>query len=147
MIEANQNPLSNVALLEATFRHMFTDNASGGQSAVAAFCISVGKSGQEMAVNPILDPSPELLSRLADVRPNVLPGSGCAWTDVAIVEKKSRKHALLFAITEILCSSASKCEVKGGYLEGNLSSSGNTYVVERNKDVWKVTGNTMHWIS
>lgn len=41
-----------------------------------------------------------------------------------------------------------KATVTGGYYEGNLSASGNTYTVERQPDGrWKVTGNEMQWIS
>jgi hypothetical protein len=38
-------------------------------------------------------------------------------------------------------------KVEGGYYEGNLSSSGNTYTVKMENGKWAVTNDEMHWIS
>ena len=38
-------------------------------------------------------------------------------------------------------------DVEGGYFEAGLSSSGNTYRVERIVSDWVVTGETREWIS
>jgi hypothetical protein len=142
-----QDPYANIDLLEATFRHMFKKNASGGQSNVAAYCISIGKSKSAKPIDPALDAPAKLLSRLANESPKVLPGSSCIWNDVAVVEAKSKEPALLFSVTKIDCASASKCNVEGGYLEGNLSASGNSFVVERGSSGWTVTSDQMNWIS
>ena len=38
-------------------------------------------------------------------------------------------------------------DADGGYYEGIMSSSGNTYRVVRRNGKWVVTRDTMHWIS
>jgi hypothetical protein len=38
-------------------------------------------------------------------------------------------------------------DVEGGYYEGNLSSSGNFYRVERKAGVWVVTDDKVQWVS
>jgi hypothetical protein len=123
------NTISDVQALdiaEATFRYQFLHNASGQQQKAPAYFLTVfGK-----------DPDAAFLKRFDQHKPPVEKG-----TDFA--ERKGLK----FRVERIKRVSATKVEVSGGYYEGGLSSSGNTYFVEIKDGKWVVTGDKMHWIS
>ncbi len=113
-------------IAEATFRHQFTHNASGQQQKSSAYCLTLfGK-----------DPDAGFLARFKDHKPPVQKGS-------EFVEGKGLK----FHISKIKRISASKVEVSGGYYEGGLSSSGNTYLLELKDGKWIVAEDKMLWIS
>lgn len=111
---------------EAVFRHQFEHNASGAQQKAAAYFLSIRDA----------DPAPEFLARFAGHVPPVKAGSGFA------IGK-----GLRFRVETIEWLTDDKVKVSGGYYEAGLSSSGNDYVVERDGDGWKVTDDTMNWIS
>ena len=121
------NTISDVQALdiaEATFRYQFLHNASGQQQKAPAYFLTVfGK-----------DPDAAFLKRFDQHKPPVEKG-----TDFA--ERKGLK----FRVERIKRVSATKVEVSGGYYEGGLSSSGNTYFVEIKDGKWVVTGDKMHW--
>jgi glyoxylase-like metal-dependent hydrolase (beta-lactamase superfamily II) len=113
-------------IAEITFRYQFKDNASGQQQKAPAYFLSLfGK-----------DPTPEFLKRFAGHKPPVRKGS-----EFEIMK------GLKFIVTRIKRVTRNKVEVSGGYYEAGLSSSGNTYVLEKKNGKWTVTKNTMHWIS
>ncbi|HEY0132355.1 MAG TPA: hypothetical protein VGB57_13225, partial [Allosphingosinicella sp.] len=56
-------------------------------------------------------------------------------------------EAIVHYVTDLSCASAGRCTARGGYLEGNLSASGNRYELERRNGRWQVTADTMEWIS
>ena len=113
-------------IAEATFRYQFTNNASGAQQNAKAYFLSVFEK----------DPSPEFLKRFGKHKPPVKKGS----------EFKIGK-GLAFQVVTIKRVSKTKVEVSGGYYEAGLSSSGNTYFVEKKDGKWIVTSDKMHWIS
>jgi hypothetical protein len=43
--------------------------------------------------------------------------------------------------------SPTEVEIAGGYYEGILSASGNTYYLEKDDGKWKVLKDVLHWIS
>lgn len=55
--------------------------------------------------------------------------------------------ATIFRIERIVWISPTEVKVSGGYEEGNLSASGNTYTVVKNNEKWTVTKDDMGWIS
>jgi hypothetical protein len=113
-------------IAEATFRYQFEHNASGAQQKANAYFISLFKK----------DPSPDFLKRFANNKPQVKNGS-----------EFKIGNGLAFRVGTIKRVSKTKVEVSGGYYEAGLSSSGNTYFVEKKDGKWTVTGNKMHWIS
>lgn len=130
------DPMSRPDVLEAIFRHQFSNNASGGQGQVAAFCLEVGQR---------LVPS-SLVAKFADVMPSVRADSDCEFRETQWVEKATGDPALVFHVDEMKCS-LEFCEATGGYREGNLSASQNMYKLEKRNGTWVVTGDKMQWIS
>ena len=125
-------------VLETVFRYQFDHNASGSQRNVDYFFLRLDQS----------DPPPELLERFKNQSPRVLPGSMArASAGEGVKHKDLGGRGLIFNITQIAWLDANTAEVDGGYYEAGLSSSGNTYRVERRDGKWVVTKNTMHWIS
>jgi len=126
---------------EALYRHQIGNNASGGQRNVAALCLAVGKP------NGVVDPPASLLARFGGDNPPVKGVSGCRWDNVHWTDRATGGHAVVHYIAGLSCSSAVRCIASGGYLEGNLSASGNEYVLERRNGRWQVTSDRMNWIS
>ena len=125
-------------LLEAVYRYQFDHNASGQKQRVDYYFLSLDGA----------DPPAELLARFAGHKPSVLPGSlALASAAKGVSHKELGGTGLIFRISRIAWLDASTADVDGGYYEGGLSSSGNTYHVERHDGKWLVTKNTMHWIS
>jgi hypothetical protein len=139
---------ADLDVIEATFRYQFAHNASGEQSHVGAYCIGF----QDDPKDPVggSDPPAELISRLADVVPVVKPLSGCRMTPRGangVKDRNSGEEALIFTLGRPVCATESSCQIDGGYYEANLSSSGDTYYLEKRGGKWVVVKDVMHWIS
>jgi hypothetical protein len=67
--------------------------------------------------------------------------------DEDIRDLHSDAPGLLFRVDAIKWITRSQVEVSGGYYEGRLSSSGNTYYVQKRDGKWLVVRDEMHWIS
>lgn len=80
------------------------------------------------------------MKRFKDHQPPVRKGS-------EITNRPRDLKGLMFRINAIKRITPNKVEVEGGYYEGPLSSSGNTYTVRRIKKKWIVTHDEMQWIS
>jgi len=122
----NSRPNEYWDVCEAVFRYQFGHNASGAQQRAKAYFLSVCGS----------DPPAEFLRRFERHRPLVKPGS-----------QFKVGAGLQFRIGSFKWTGETTAEVEGGYYEGNLSSSGNTYKIQKTDAGWKVTGRTMSWIS
>lgn len=127
--------------IEALYRHQIRSDA-GGQQDVALICLGTGSNSQQLA-----DPSDSVLARFRGHRPPVKGVSACRWTDTHWTDRATGGRAIVHYIAEISCRSPLHCTARGGYLQGNLSASGNRYVLERKKDGWQVTSDRMEWIS
>lgn len=112
-------------ICEAVLRHQIFNSAAGGRGTATAYVSILG-----------LNPSSEFLKRFVGHRPPVRPGS-------QFVEG----WGVLYSIHEIRRTGDKSAEVSGGYYEGNLSSSGNTYYLIRQDGKWIVERDRMHWIS
>ncbi len=64
-----------------------------------------------------------------------------------VTDKQTGKRGLIFSVDNIVVTGADTAEASGGYYEGGLSSSGNTYYLKRKNGKWFVEKDTMHWIS
>lgn len=113
-------------ICEAVFRHVFEHNASGQQQNANAYFLKIfGK-----------DPTEAFLARFQEHRPPVKMGSAFV-----------TGNGLEFRIESIDRIHDNKVEVRGGYFEGGLSSSGNIYTVVRKGQQWQVIDDRMLWIS
>jgi hypothetical protein len=124
---------------EAVFRWQFEHNASGQQKKAKAYYLQIGEKG---------DPSDALMKRFAEHKPPVRKVSACtADAGKGVLDKKTGERGLIFRVTSIEWKSDTEVDVKGGYYEGGLSASGNTYTVKKENGKWKMTNDKMHWIS
>jgi hypothetical protein len=113
-------------IAEAVFRHQFARNVATQEPKTPAYFLGLfGK-----------DPSPEFLSRFKNHKPPVkkqaefVMGSG-----------------LKFFVDRIKRVSKTKVEVSGGYFEGLMSASRNTFTVELKNGKWIVTRDKLEQIS
>jgi len=119
-------------LLEASFRHLFTHNASALQQAAPVFCVGLG-AGSHLA-----NPPPVVITALQDVEPDVRPASDCGHSDIAY-EISSGKRAVIFHVSDIDCQRGDRCSFMGGYYEANLSASRSGYLAVRQGGEWAVS--------
>ncbi len=128
------------AIREAVFRWQFDNNASGLQRTAKVYCLRVAENDG--------DPSDEFIGRFAGNKPPVRKASECS-TDMreGALDKKTGEKGLVFSVGRITWKSDAEVEVAGGYWEGGLSASGNTYTLKKENGQWKVTSDKMSWIS
>ena len=115
-------------IAEAVFRYQFEHNASGQKTSAPAYYLVLVEA----------DPPPEFLARFGDLSKPVMAGSEA---------DPNAPHGLQFRADSMERVSASSVVVEGGYYEGPLSASGNTYLVQVVYGRWVVTCDIMHWIS
>jgi len=126
---------------EAVFRHQFDHNASGQQKTAHAYCLSIRAGKKDSA------PPTPFIKRFNHYKPPVHKWSACHWTTQQVVENRLGRSARIFRVAEIEWISDSEIIVDGGYEEGNVSSSGNTYRVKKENGKWTVTKDQMNVIS
>lgn len=135
-------PWQDDDIREAVFRHLFTHNASGLQAGADAYYLAVGPFG--------LDPSDGFLKRFRDHKPPVRRVSECrppADSNDRPRSVKTGRQGPIFRVTFVRRVGLREFEVKGGYYEGLLSGSGNTYRVRLVNGRWVVVQDRMDWIS
>lgn len=115
-----------LAVCESLFRYQFTYNASGSQQKASAYYLSIDYK----------DPPMELLTRFWEHSPPIKPG-----TEFRV------GVGIKFEIRSIIWLDKTTVEVEGGYYEGNVSSSGNKYLLRCEDGVWKVIKVERGWIS
>ena len=116
-------------IVEAVFRYQFRHNASSLQERADRYCLSL--PGEQ-------SPDAAFLQRFDGNTPQVVGVDEC--------RRKSGKN-LLFRIQKLDWRSDDEVWVSGGYWEGNLSSSGESYRVRRKDGKWVVDGARMETIS
>ncbi|HYX23433.1 MAG TPA: hypothetical protein VFC23_04710 [Thermoanaerobaculia bacterium] len=116
-------------ICEAVFRYQFDHNASGMQKRAEKFCLEL--PGER-------SPDAAFLHRFEGNQPPVLSADQC--------ERKAGK-SLYFRIMKLQWIKDSEVWVRGGYWEGNLSSSIESYRVVFENGKWAVKGARMHAIS
>jgi hypothetical protein len=126
---------------EAVFRHQFDHNASGLQKRAHAYCLLI-RVGEKNS-----DPSDQFMKRFAGHKPPIRKASGCHWTSIQVIENRSGRSALIFFVSNVSWISDTEVTVEGGYEEGNVSSSGNTYTLRKQNGKWGVTNDQMNVIS
>ncbi|HSK77252.1 MAG TPA: hypothetical protein VLQ45_12420 [Thermoanaerobaculia bacterium] len=121
--------VSEPDILEAVFRYQFENNASGIQQDAEKYCLTI--TGGER-------PSAEFLRRFAGNRPPVVGADDC--------DRRSGRNLFFQAKIETW-ESDSEALVRGGYYEGNLSSSRETYRVLWEDGRWVVEDARLEVIS
>ena len=121
--------VSEPDILEAVFRYQFEHNASGLQKSAERYCLSV--EGDRM-------PSADFLRRFAGHTPPVTSADQC---------DRTTGRDLFFLVKDIQRQGENEVWVRGGYWEGNLSSSGELYIVGRENGKWVVKESRMEMIS
>lgn len=116
-------------IAEAVFRQQFEHNASALQKNAEKYCLSL--PGDKA-------PSAEFLKRFEGNRPPVAAAGQC--------DRQSGKN-LFFRINKFDWRKDDEVWVRGGYYEGNLSSSIELYQVVRENGKWVVKGQRMEAIS
>ena len=116
-------------IAEAVFRYQFDHNASAIQKRAETYCLTL--PGEKM-------PSAEFLQRFAGNRPPVAAADQC--------ERKSGKN-LFFQIQKLDWRKDDEVWVRGGYWEGNLSSSIEMFRILYENGKWAVKGARMEAIS
>lgn len=114
---------------EAVFRYQFEHNASGLQKSAERYCLSV--EGDRM-------PSAGFLRRFSGHTPPVTSSDRC---------DRTTGRDLFFRIQDIQRQSENEAWVRGGYWEGNLSSSVELYIVSREGGTWVVKESRLEMIS
>ncbi len=116
-------------IYEAVFRYQFDHNASGIQKKAAKYCLEL--PGER-------PPDAAFLQRFAGNQPPVVTADQC--------ERRSGKN-LFFRINRLDWHKETEVWVRGGYFEGNLSASTESYRVQLKDGKWVVTGARMEAIS
>ena len=116
-------------ILEAVFRYQFDHNASGVQKGAEKYCLTL--PGDRT-------PGAEFLKRFEGNRPPVAAADQC--------ERQSGKN-LFFQIQRLDWRKDDEVWVRGGYWEGNLSSSIEMFRVVNENGRWVVKGARMEAIS
>ena len=127
---------------EAVFRWQFEHNASEQQQNAKVYFLEIGEKGG--------DPSNDLIKRFAGNNPAVRKRSECSVDmrrRVGVLDKKTGEKGFILQVRRIEWKSDTGVDVKGGYYEHGLSSSGNTYTLIKEKGKWKVTNDKMNGIS
>lgn len=130
-----QEPPSKVAaaaegdIAEAVFRYQFDHNASAIQNRAEQYCLSL--PGERM-------PNQYFLKRFESHRPPVAAADQC--------QRKPGKN-LFFRVMKLDWRKDNEVWVRGGYFEGNLSSSIELYRVLNQNGKWVVKGARMEAIS
>src|SRR5262245_56617521 len=118
-------PADEDEIREAVFRYEFEHNVSAQQQSARVYRLSLGDRR---------DPADTFIARFEDHLPPV--------------KKVSQgKGGLIFTAGSIKQLGRNKVLVEGGYYEGGLSASGNTYTLERSDGKWMVTHDQMRCIS
>jgi hypothetical protein len=118
-------------ICEAVLRHQIFHSAAGGRGTATAYVEIQGRN-----------PTAAFLDRFQEHQPPVKPG----WRFFR-GNRFFRGSGVLYQIGGIKRTGEDSAEVYGGYYEGSLSASGNTYYLVRKDGKWVVERDEMHWIS
>jgi len=116
-------------IYEAVFHYQFDHNASAIQTRAEKYCLALPEERM---------PDAPFLQRFGDHHPPVVAADRC--------ERKSGQ-SLFFRIQRLDWHKDNEVWVRGGYWEGNLSSSIELYRVVRENGKWVVKGARMEAIS
>lgn len=126
---APSHAVAEPEIYEAVFRYQFDHNASSIQKKATKYCLEL--PGER-------PPDAAFLQRFAGNQPPIVTADHC--------ERRSGKN-LFFRINRLDWHKETEVWVRGGYFEGNLSASTESYRVQLKDGKWVVTGARMEAIS
>lgn len=130
--------INEADIYEAVFRHQFGCKASPTQHSAGSYFIQIQGA----------DPTDTFIQRFsAQTSPVKRASEARHARNSGIYDRQTGKMSLIFELGAIRWIGKNSVEVEGGYYEGNLSSSGNTYRLIRQGNKWKVSKDTMNYIS
>jgi hypothetical protein len=112
-------------ICDAVLRHQVFHSAAAGRGTATAYVEIQG-----------CNPTDTFIERFQGHQPPVKAGS-----------RFSCGSGVLYRIGGIKRTGEDSAEVHGGYYEGNLNASGNTYYLVRQEAKWVVVWDEMRWIS
>lgn len=131
---------------EAVFRHQLTHKESAFND-IDTFCVEITRPSDTWESSR-LDPPRRMIERLNDGRYRVRKGSDCEYNDGnGVVEKISRKPALVLRAGGISWKSSTRVAITGGYYYASEGASGNVYHLEKRGGKWLVTEDRLLWLS
>jgi hypothetical protein len=118
----------------------FRNNASGQQESAGVYCLEVGEHR---------DPSDQFMRRFDGYKPPVRKASECSihGFEGVVTDIRTGKTGLILKVDDIKWLSDTEVEVWGGYYEGNLGASGDSYKVVKQRGKWQVVDHKIHSIS
>lgn len=146
---------------ETVLRYQFQHNGSGIQQNAGAYYISLYDEGVEPA-SPVKEfalivhalvfdrpgvPSDGFIRRFRGHSPPVKKVSQCILEINGIRDRKTGQRGLMLSVGRIKWINDQTVEVNGGYYEGGMSASGNTYRVVRREKTWVVVSDKLEWVS
>ncbi len=131
-------PAQGDAVRERVVRDLIAADMEVPPASWSSVCVCVW-SGSTALHGPgsCVDPSPELVHRLADLPPKVLPYSRCA----------DDKRSIVVAVARIDWRAADFVRVGGAYICGPLCGEGFAYTLSRDRDGWSVDTAKPLWVS
>lgn len=133
---------------EAVYRYQFVHNYSGQQQQAQVYFLSarIPSPPEASTIWSETDPSSDLLARFEGHQPPVRPWSQSTTSVYGVFDRTTGERGLLFNVSSIIAG-GDTAQVEGGYFEGGLSASGNTYYLRRVNSSWSVEYDILHWIS
>lgn len=130
-----------IQVLTTLYEYQFNHNVSGLQQGAGVYCLSQSFLGGSNS-NP-----PEIvLEKFKSHQPRVKMISDCNNSASGVIDEKTGKRGLIFFVMRITIS-GNTAKAIGGYYEGGLSSSLNTYLLQKRKGLWEVIEDRLMMIS
>ncbi len=126
---------------DAVFRYQMRHNASALQQKTGAFYLSINTLGFDRS------PSDGFIARFRGCKPPVRGVACCIAEADGVRDRRTGDKGIVLRVGRIRWVSSTEVDVDGGYFEGGVSASGNTYRVVKRGLRWVVVKNTMLWIS
>ena len=124
--------------MEATFRYIFTHNASGQKTNATVYFLSINAK----------DPDDDFMKRFSGNTQPVKKASRAGHNSGTVVmDPETGNTGLIFEIHKVTVIDGTHARVDGGYYEAGDSSSGNLYDLEKKDGNWIVVKDVMEWIS
>ena len=145
----NERPLLGIEdqVRESVFRYQFEHNESGQQQSAGIYFLSVMTQNDSTGYWMNGDPGNDLLQHFVDHVPVVKPYSKCTTSVNGVFDRVTGERGLVFYVGALRWVADDQLEVDGGYFEGGLSASGNTYYLQRINGQWTVVKDVMHCIA
>lgn len=128
-------------LLIAIYEYQFNHNASSQQQSAGVYCLSQSLMGEFDN-----DPLDIVIEKFSNYQPPVRKVLDCNHSMSGVTDKNTEKKGIIFFVTKLMISGDS-ARATGGYYEGGLSASLNTYLLKKRNGTWRVIEAQLNMIS